>query len=63
MNALEFVISCLVVYAIIHIHRKHGTAYFKMLIKEFGIFIFGLAIIFLVLCAAGVLMFATQSTT
>ena len=63
MNALEFVISCLVVYVIIHIHRKHGTAYFKMLIKEFGIFIFGLAIIFLILCAAGVLMFAAQSPT
>lgn len=50
MNALEFIISCLFVYAIIHIHRKHGTAYFKMLFKEFGIFVFGFFVIFICIC-------------
>jgi hypothetical protein len=56
MNALEFIVSCLVVYAIIYIHKKYGTAYLKMLIKEFGIFIFGLLIIFIILCLLGILL-------
>lgn len=55
MNALEFIVSCLVVYAIICIHKKYGTAYLKMLIKEFGIFIFGLLIIFIILCLLGIM--------
>lgn len=56
MNALEFIISCLVVYAIIHIHKKYGTDYFKILIKEFGIFVFGLLIIFIILFLLGILL-------
>nr|DAX31316.1 MAG TPA: hypothetical protein [Inoviridae sp.] len=57
MNALEFIISCLFVYAVIHIHRKHGMAYFKMLFKEFGIFVIGFFIITFLLFMAGILIF------
>ena len=31
MTMLQFIIGCLTVYAIIHLHRKHG---FKWLVKE-----------------------------
>ena len=57
MNALEFIISCLFVYAIINIHRKHGMSYFKMLFKEFGIFVIGFFIITFLLFMAGILIF------
>ena len=57
MNALEFIISCLFVYAVIHIHRKHGMAYFKMLFKEFGIFVIGFFIITFLLFMVGILIF------
>lgn len=57
MNALEFIISCLFVYVVIHIHRKHGMAYFKMLFKEFGIFVIGFFIITFLLFMAGILIF------
>ena len=56
MNALEFIVSCLVVYAIIYIHKKYGTDYLKMLIKEFGFFILGLIIIFITICFFGILL-------
>lgn len=57
MNSLEFIISCLFVYAVIHIHRKYGTDYFKMLFKEFGIFVVGFFIITFLLFMVGILIF------